>query len=156
MLLDWEKAFDKVLHDKLIDGLRQFGISHKMCKHILNFYNKANFHVKDKFSTSNKFKQSCGSRKGCPPSPYLFIILMSVINQKIEGAISNSVKVNRIANLKYDSVFYADDTIFFSRCNGSITELLHLTEHFSKEFGLMLNKNNASTLGRTMIKTSTL
>ena len=38
-------------------------------------------------------------------------------------------------------VYYADDTVLFSRSNRGLNELLRYTEHISKGYGLSLNKN---------------
>ena len=75
-LLDWEKAFDKVQHDKLIMALRKMGFSQHYCDIIQNCYEEPTFFVKDAFGTSQIKRQSSGIRQGCPLSPYLFVSIV--------------------------------------------------------------------------------
>ena len=51
-MLDWEKAFDKIQHSKLIVALEQMGFSKHYCDVIRNCYSKSTFFVKDMFGTS--------------------------------------------------------------------------------------------------------
>ena len=43
-------------------------------------------------------------------------------------------------------IYYADDTILFSKDNRALNELLHLTEVISSKYGLGLNKNKCVTI----------
>ena len=57
-LLDWEKAFDKVQHDKLILSLNRFGFDVQYVDVIRDCYRKPEFYVKDEYGTSEKKVQS--------------------------------------------------------------------------------------------------
>ena len=120
-LLDWEKAFDKVQHDKLIVSLQKIGFSQHYCDIIQDCYKKPTFFVKDAFGSSQvkyvKY-QSSGIRQGCPLSPYLFVIVMSCVDYEIRSKISRWVHNGRVPNLDFDLVYYADDTILFSNDTG--------------------------------------
>ena len=48
-LLDWEKAFDKIQHDKLILALQRMGFSSQFCDVIGDCYKEPTFFVKDDF-----------------------------------------------------------------------------------------------------------
>ena len=74
-LLDWEKAFDKVQHDKLILSLNRFGFDVQYLDVIQDCYRKPEFYVKDEYSTSETKVQSSGIRQGCPLSPFLFVLI---------------------------------------------------------------------------------
>ena len=139
-LLDWEKAFDKIQHDKLYQALYRMGFSEHYRKVIENCYRNPTFFVEDNFGSSTIKKQGSGIRQGCPLSPYLFVIVMSCIDFDIQSTVSRRVLNNRVPGLSYDSVFYADDTILFSTDNRALNELLRLTETFSGQYGLRLNR----------------
>ena len=140
-MLDWEKAFDKIQHDKLILTLKRLGFSQHYCDVIQDCYSKPTFFVKDAFGMSDYKKQSSGIRQGCPLSPYLFVLVMSCIDHDISASTSSRVSNARLPGLDFDMVYYADDTIIFSTDNRSLNELLRLTETISSKYGLKLNKD---------------
>ena len=65
---------------------------------------------------------------------------MTCVDLDIQQSISSFVANNRIPGVDFDMIYYADDTVFFSRSNRGLNELLRLTEHISKGYGLKLNK----------------
>ena len=140
-LLDWEKAFDKIQHDKMMRGLSRIGICSHIIDVIKNCYKTRKFFVKDSFDTLEIKTQKTGIRQGCPLSPYLFIIVMTCIDFDINRRASNWVKNNRLPNLNYDMVYYADDTIIFSQNTRAVNEMLKHTENVSAQYGLNLNKD---------------
>ena len=73
--------------------------------------------------------------------PHFFLSLaMTCIDFDIQQSVSSYVTNNRIPRGDFDMIFYADDTVLFSRSNRGLNELLRLTEHVSKGYGLGLNK----------------
>ena len=76
---DWEKAFVKIQHDKLILSLKRMGFSNHYCDVVKDCYSysKPPFFVKDAFGMFDDKKQRSGRRQGCPLSPYLFILVKS-------------------------------------------------------------------------------
>ena len=147
-LLDWEKAFDKVQHDKLILSLNRFGFDVQYLDVIRDCYRKPEFYVKDEYGTSETKVQSSGIRQGCPLSPFLSVLVMTCVDTDIREAISRHVVNNRIPGLDFDMVYYADDTILFSRSNRGLNELLSLTEQVSKQYGLRLNGGKCVAIPR--------
>ena len=139
-LLDWEKAFDKVQHDKLYIALERLGFSKQYVDVIKNCYNKPSFYVKDDYGCSGSKTQNSGIRQGCPLSPYLFTLVMTCVDYDIQSKVTGHVKNNRIPGVDFDMVYYADDTILISTSNRGLNELLMLTETISLKYGLKLNK----------------
>ena len=102
--------------------------------------------MKDEYGESPTKKQTAGIRQGCPLSPYLFIMVMTCIDYDIKQLISSDVTQSRIPNVNFDLVYYADDTILFSRRAYALRELLKLTEVVSAKYGLALNRGKCVTI----------
>ena len=79
VFLDWEKAFDKVDQHRLLECLRRLNIPEPMIKNIAALYENPKFKVVFPGEESEEFKQESGIRQGCPLSPFLFILLMTVL-----------------------------------------------------------------------------
>ena len=79
VLLDWEKAFDKVDHVRLIEALNRINIPRYLLTMISNIHDQPRVEVCTNEGNSKFFTQQCGIRQGRPLSPYLCILVMSVI-----------------------------------------------------------------------------
>ena len=77
ILLDWEKAFDKIKQDKLLESLERMSLPNKIIASVRNLYSNPKFAVNMGGSQSSWKKQRRGIRQGCPLSPYLFLIIMT-------------------------------------------------------------------------------
>ena len=84
ILLDWEKALDKIEHTKLMEALERLNIPKNLLKMINNIYTAPKFRVKVDENVSEYKTQRTGIRQGCPLSPYLFILVMSVMFRDIK------------------------------------------------------------------------
>ena len=66
VLLDWEKAFDRILHDKFMEALRRVNVPDEMVNAIHALYKEPTFFAQLDGQTSNTMQQSTGIRQGCP------------------------------------------------------------------------------------------
>ena len=82
-LLDWEKAFDRIQHDRMALALERIGVHQHFIDVLINCYKAPKFYVEDEYGSSKTKVQSSGIRQGCPLSPYLFVLVMSVIDHDI-------------------------------------------------------------------------
>ena len=139
--LDWEKAFDKVQHDKLLIALKRMGLNEHFLAVISNCYSNPCFFVRDNYGKSEIKRQGSGIRQGCPLSPYLFLLVMTCIDFDVRSKVSRHVTNNRLPGLAFDIVYYADDTVLFSQDTRGLNELLKHTEQISKQYGLKLNRD---------------
>ena len=62
-LLDWEKAFDKVDQDKLLEALARLSIPDKLLAAIQPLYKNPRFRATDNLGNSDWEKQSSGIRQ---------------------------------------------------------------------------------------------
>ena len=83
VFLDWEKAFDKVDQEKLIEAMDRLNIPTKILNVLRSFYRAPKFSIRDNEGKSDFRVQQTGIRQGCPLSPYPFICLMTVMFEDI-------------------------------------------------------------------------
>ena len=101
------------------------------------------FTIRDGHNTSNKKQQRTGIRQGCPLSPYLFILLLTVI---MHGAYEDLTEedrevVRKGTPYKVDlrELFYADDTLIMTKTAAAAEIIFHQIEHESAKYNLKLN-----------------
>ena len=113
--LDWEKAFDKVQHCRLWIALRRLGIHDTFIEVLKDcYYAKASFFVEDEYGTSTAKLQSAGIRQGCPLSPYLFVLLMSVVDRDVALNLDTAYQRRNPNKLPVQRISYADDAVLIS------------------------------------------
>ena len=69
VLLDWEKAFDKVTREGLFNAMRRMNIHPKLIQLVQSIYRKTEFAVEVEGVASEWTEQQTGIRQGCPLSP---------------------------------------------------------------------------------------
>ena len=79
LALDWAKAFDSISPDSLSKALGRFGVPPRMLRVIRAIYSNRIFQVRDAGSTSTAYQQHFGICQGCPLSPFLFVMVMTVL-----------------------------------------------------------------------------
>ena len=142
--LDWEKAFDKVQHEKLYIALRRLGVHEHFIQVIMNCYKNPCFYVEDEFGKSSPKQQRSGIRQGCPLSPYLFVLVMAVIDTDISSQLDRRTLGARKPGLTFDRIYYADDTVLVTTNTYAANRILWAVERVSLQFGLRLNREKCS------------
>ena len=149
VLLDWEKAFDKLTHDALFKAMEKMGVDQKIMRLVKMIYKNPTFRVEVEGETSEWKRQNAGIRQGCPMSPYLFLIAMTTLfsdvkkdNDEVRGLTAS----NRISGATFDELLYADDTILISESKEAVQKYLHQIEKESKKYGMNLNKTKCEVL----------
>lgn len=121
LLLDWEKAFDKVDREGLFQALDRLGVDNKLINLVKMIYKDTKFNVSIDGNTSRWEQQERGIRQGCPLSPYLFLVVMTAMIRDIHFNLREGMARYRIPGATFDEVIYADDTI----CMGTDTRELN-------------------------------
>jgi len=148
ILINWEKAFDRISHKGLTTALERVGVQRKYVAIIRNIYENAFSMVQIEGGNSKWYKQESVIRQGCPLSPYLFLIVMKVIFAEVHKDLSKTNKraLNRHPGCTMDDVLYADDTILISKSLAELETLLQEIERGAGKCGMKLNKGKCELL----------
>ena len=132
LFLDWAKAFDRVSAPALVTALRHFGLPDAYLDIIADIYTDRVFTVKDGPHESDLKPQSSGIAQGCPLSPYLFIMMLTVIMEQVEEAVPDDFS-------KCLDIAYADDTTLISEDPAALQTVFHKLFEIAKDYGLEPN-----------------
>jgi hypothetical protein len=140
LLLDWEKAFDKIPQKGLFEAMERMKIHPKLINLTKQLYKNPKFKVEIDGIQSSWKTQETGIRQGCTLSPYLFLILMTVLFMDVydDPELAAELEEHRPPNHDADDVLYADDTIIFSTNNITISKLLHKIETCAGKYNCII------------------
>ena len=144
VFLDWEKAFDRIKQEKLVEVLERMNVPNLYVEAIRSLYQNPSFAVRVGEECSAWKTQRRGIRQGCPLSPYLFIILMTVMFRDIH----DDVNLNRgkVEPIDYTELLYADDTALITNNVNAMGRLLTKIEEHPGYYGLNFNKGKCVCL----------
>ena len=141
----------------MLEALDRMNIPQKIQAIIKDMYNKATFKVAYEDNESSTKKQHAGIRQGCPLSPFLFILVMTVMFKDIHMNVDRDI-TNRLVNgTTFAEILYADDTMLVTQDTRSMHRILHAIEAESAYCGLELNKGKCNVIamnGKNKIKFS--
>lgn len=115
MKIDISKAFDSVQWDFLLNTLRAHAFPEVYVRWVQTCISTASFSVQVNGELAGYFGSDRGLRQGCSLSPYLFVICMNVLSQKIDKA-AHDKRIGfhpRCKQLKLTHLCFADDLMVF-------------------------------------------
>ena len=138
LALDWAKAFDSINVEAMLKALSRFGIPPKMLRIFRHIYEERFFSVLDGASRSAERSQRSGISQGCPLSPSLFVMLMSVM---MNDAVSSLPQDSRelFGKSSLDAYLYADDTLLVGVSQERVQELLDAVARIGSNYGMELH-----------------
>lgn len=93
-------------------------------------------------------KQQTGIRQGSPLSPYLLLLIMTVMFHDIhkDEQMNSDLDQNRVSGALFNEILYADDTIIHSTDSETLEYLVRKIEIEGAKDGLKLNKKKCEHL----------
>lgn len=141
--LDFEKAFDMVNWDFLLDTMKVMNFDHKWCSWIKSLLESTRISVIVNGTPSKEFAPRRGLRQGDPISPLLSNlagqVLSSMINAEARKGIFSGIKLSKASD-QISHLQFADDAVIF--LDGSIESargIKHVLQCFQLLSGLRIN-----------------
>jgi hypothetical protein len=138
LALDWKKAFDSISPEALNVALNRFGLPAKLQRIVEQLYSGRQFSVRDGGCQSTLRAQRSGISQGCPLSPLLFTITMSVIVQDAIDLLPANARAQFDAGA-LSIILYADDTLLVGSSSESLQQLLDNIATVGLRFGMELH-----------------
>ena len=102
LLLDWEKAFDKVSHEGLFLAMQRMRVDPKLISLTRMLYRTPTFYTEIQGESSPPHTQLTGIRQGCPLSPYLFLVILHVLFHDVHAQTAAIMEPHRLPTAPFD------------------------------------------------------
>ncbi|GJV01122.1 putative RNA-directed DNA polymerase, eukaryota, reverse transcriptase zinc-binding domain protein [Tanacetum coccineum] len=147
----FEKAFDSVNWNFLLDTMRQMGFDLKGRNWIASCLSSASISILINGSPTKEFKLEKGLRQGDPLSLILFLIVAKALQVSILEACNKGFYKGLFLadnNTNISLLQYADDTLFFGDwSNLNAKHLIHILKCFELSSGLKVNISKSRLVG---------
>ena len=138
LALDWRRAFDSIAPERLLMALRRFGLNQEMLDAIADIYDNRFFQVREDGGLSSERKQRAGISQGCPLSPFLFGMVMTILMEDARALLSVEARQALSAG-SLEEVLYADDTLVIGACGRHVEEYMATIESCGHHYGLEIH-----------------
>ena len=145
LALDWAKAFDSVSPEALSKALARFGVPAFFVESVLAIYSDRRFFVSDGGNKSDWHPQAFGISQGCPLSPFLFVLVMSVLLADAKAAACANGSYQLPDHFPSELV-YADDTLILAADEQSAHAYMLAIAEAGQQYGLQLNWSKCEVL----------
>jgi hypothetical protein len=113
LLLDFEKAFDKIEWSFLFEALAKIGFCPKWIRWVSFLYTSASSTIKLNGVEGSTFPLARSVRQGCPLSPYLFILATDVLGHMLDDPRFGVEGLTLPGGREIRDQTFADDTTLY-------------------------------------------
>lgn len=145
VFVDFRKAFDSVIHCKMLEIIDSYGVMPETSRLIANLYNGAHGSLSWKGLTTECFETPVGVRQGCPLSPVLFNLYTEAMMREWKEEVSHLLPPD-VSGDKYWELRYADDLVLFARSAEDATFMLEKLDFIANSYGLKLHPGKTEHL----------
>ena len=144
ILIDAEKAFDKIQHPFMIKALQKASIEGTYLNIIKAIYDKPTANIILNGEKLKAFPLKSGTRQGRPLSPLLFNIVLEVLATAITaGKEIKGIQIGKEVKL---SLFADDMILYIENLKDSTRKLLELINEYNKFAGYKINSQKSLAL----------
>ena len=105
---------------RLLESLARLEVPRRLFKLIKHMCTRPKFRVSCDEGKSDFFFQQSGIRQGCPPSAYLFILVMSVMFADIKSRLNTPKQREPIPAIHFSEIIFAGGTRIFGEHAASL------------------------------------
>ncbi|KAJ9567283.1 hypothetical protein OSB04_003249 [Centaurea solstitialis] len=149
--VDFEKAYDSVSWEFLLDMLEKMGFGRKWRNWVWTCLKSSRISILVNGSPTEEFSMEKGIRQGDPMAPFLFLVVAEGLHIMVEEAIGRGLfKGLKVGNggVVLSHLQYADDVLFFGEWGAeNIVNLIKLLKCFHAVSGLKVNINKCNIFG---------
>ncbi|KAJ9548768.1 hypothetical protein OSB04_021311 [Centaurea solstitialis] len=149
--VDFEKAYDSVSWDFLLDMLDKMGFGRKWRNWVGSCLRSSRISILVNGSPTEEFSMEKGIRQGDPMAPFLFLVVAEglhiMVEEAIEKGLYKGLKVGS-GGVILSHLQYVDDVVFFGEWGSeNIVNLIKLLKCFHDVSGLKININKCNIFG---------
>jgi len=151
--IDFEKAFDRVRWDKMMQVLKELSVDWKDRRMIKDLYMRQEAVVRLESGDTEPGVIGRGVRQGCPLSPLLFSIYAESM---MKDALENIEEGVLVGGRLLKDVRFADDQAMVSSTNEGLQRLMNALVEAADEYGMKVNvkKTKTMVISKTEYKTA--
>lgn len=153
VMLDQEKAFDRVDPEYLLSVLRKYSVPELLVGIVDTIYRKTPTQLSINGEITESFSLLSGVRQGCPLSPLLFLLSIEPLANLVRG--HPQYKGIRLPDgTRLSVTMFADDSNFYAADQNDIQIVKHLTTLYSQGSGAKANieKTEILPIGKRLEK----
>ena len=143
IFIDFKKAFDSIIRDKMFSILEAYGIPLETVNAIRTSYRETSCYVSTPDGDSDSFDIVTGVMQGDPLAPFLFIICLDYAMRSAildtDGIVLKRRRSRRHPPQRLCDLDFADDIALIEETIKKAEELLHRVERDCQHVGLCLN-----------------
>jgi hypothetical protein len=147
LLLDFEKAFDKIEWDFLFTALTKLGFNSTWVRWVRTLYHEASLAIRINGEAGPVFQLARSVRQGCPLAPYLFIIATDVLGHMLEDPkyAIEGLTLPRGGRIR-DQTFADDIALYLKGEHANLDKTHGVLETFCKASGAKIKWNKSAAI----------